>query len=112
MKSFYFFFCFILLLGISSCDKENHRRIKYRVVSKSSFDILYSVNGKTFTKTGEAGEWQSSYRMKVGSEFFLSAIKTSPGFELSILVYTEGVLIGREDTDDMWDLIKLHGIVY
>jgi|GEM_PF-3349361 len=111
MKLSYFFIGIILLHSLIGCDKENHRRIKYRVVSAASFDIIFRVNDKTFTKSGEAGEWQSSYRMKVGSPFFLSAIKTSPGFQLSILVYNEGELIGREDTEEMWDLIKLEGLV-
>lgn len=112
MRIFIFCLGFIFLAGISGCDKENYRRIKYRVVSKTSFDFVYTVNGNSFAETGEAGDWQSSYRVKVGTAYFLSAIKTSPGFELSILIYIDDELIGRVDTDEMWQLIKLEGTVF
>ncbi len=105
-----FLFLFICAT-ISSCNKDDYTRIKYRVVSKNSFDIVYSVNGNTFTEFNEKGERKSSYRVKKGSDFLLTAIKKQPPFELSILIYMDGELFGRQDTKEVNEFITLSGIV-
>lgn len=109
MKKFVFLFAFIILL--TSCDKDGHRRMKYRVVSKTSCEIGYSVNNKWFNESQTTGDWSKSYRVKKGSPFHLAAFKTGSFFDVTILVYFDGDLYATSKTDDTADLIEIKGTV-
>ena len=109
----FIFICFTILFfsAFTSCEKDSYKRIKYRVVSKSNAGIAHRVNGNYFYETNVTGDWNKSFRVKRGSSYSLSAIKTGPLLDLSILIYVDGELHAMEVTEDMGDFIELKGTV-
>ena len=105
----------LILISLSflfciNCNKDSHRRVKYKVVSKSSAEISYTMNNRTFDITEETGEWSVSYRANVGSNYSLSAIKNSPLFNMDVIVYIDGEEHERISTKDI-NLVSLFGVV-
>ena len=111
MKPIFICFAILLFSAFSSCEKDSHKRIKYRVVSKSRAEIAYEVHGLYFYETHVTGDWNKSFRVKKGSNYYLSAIKTGPLLDLSILIYVDGELHAMTATEDMGDFIELKGTV-
>ena len=111
MKPIFICFAILLFSAFTSCEKDSHKRIKYRVISKSRAEIAYEVHGLYFYETHVTGDWNKSFRVKKGSNYYLSAIKTGPLLDLSILIYVDGELHAMTATEDMGDFIELKGTV-
>ena len=111
MKSIFICFAILFFSAFTSCEKDSYKRIKYRVVSKSRAEIAYGVHGNYFYETHVTGDWNKSFRVKKGSNYYLSAIKTGPLLDLSILIYFDGELHAMEATEDMGGFIELQGTV-
>ena len=111
MKSIFICFAILFFSALTSCEKDSYKRIKYRVVSKSRAEIAYGVHGNYFYETHVTGDWNKSFRVKKGSNYYLSAIKTGPLLDLSILIYIDGELHAMEVTEDMGGFIELQGTV-
>jgi hypothetical protein len=110
-KNLFYLFVALSFLTLASCDKDSHKRVKYRVVSKSSVNIFYTMNGRMFDITREAGDWSVSYRGKIGSDFLISTYKTDFLFDVTASVYIDGELFESASTKDMLDLVILKGQV-
>jgi hypothetical protein len=111
MKSIFICFAILFFSTFTSCKKDSYKRIKYRVVSKSNAEIAYRVHGNYFYEAHVTGDWNKSFRVKKGSNYYLSAIKTGPLLDLSILIYVDGELHAMEATEDMGGFIELKGTV-
>ena len=111
MKPIFICFAILLFSAFTSCEKDSHKRIKYRVISKSRAEIAYEVHGLYFYETHVTGDWNKSFRVKKGSNYYLSAIKTAQLLDVSILIYVDGELHIMETTQDMGGFIELKGTV-
>jgi len=111
MKSIFICFAILFFSAFTSCEKDSYKRIKYRVVSKSNAEIAFRVNGNYFYETHVTGDWNKSFRVKKGSNYYLSAIKTGPLLDLSILIYVDGELHATESSEGIFDFIELKGTV-
>jgi hypothetical protein len=111
MKSILICFAILSFSTFTSCEKDSYKRIKYRVVSKSNAELAYGVHGNYFYETDVTGDWIKSFRVKKGSNYYLSAIKTAPLLDVSILIYVDGELHTMETTQDMGGFIELKGTV-
>tara|TARA_B110000503_G_scaffold129067_1_gene200884 strand:- start:585 stop:929 length:345 start_codon:yes stop_codon:yes gene_type:complete len=111
LKSIFICFAILFFSAFTSCEKDSYKRIKYRVVSKSNAEIVYGVHGNYFYETNIKGDWNKSFRVKRESSYYLSAIKTGPLLDVSILIYVDGKLHATESTEDMFGFIELKGTV-
>jgi hypothetical protein len=84
----FFFAAIIFLVG---CSKDT-RRVRYRVISQSSAEISYRMNGGFIQFENVSGDWSKSFRSRSGSPIYLTGMKTSPFGKLNILVYIDGEL--------------------
>lgn len=98
------------LVTFSSCDSENHKRVKYQVNSPSKVAIFYTMNNRSFDITEEAGSWSVSYRAKVGSTFYLSAIKSGLFGNVRLTVSIDGEVYDQIESSDL-DPQVLEGVV-
>jgi hypothetical protein len=102
---------FALIMLFVGCNKDDYRRMKYRVVSKSTSEIAYEVNNKWFYETQSSGDWSKSYRVKKGTDFHLLAYKTGLLFDVTILVYFDGDLYATAQSNGSNELLELKGQV-
>lgn len=107
MKLLLLIFSILLFLG---CSKDD-RKIKYRVVSQSSSDIVYSMKGGSPKFETVSGDWSKTFQSQSGNPLYLSATKTSPFGALTIQISVDGNVVFSQSTEEMHTPITIDATV-
>lgn len=95
-----------LLLNLG-CSKEDWPRVRYRVVTKSSAVISYTMTSNKIKSEEVSGDWSVSFRGKKGSPIFLSATKTGAFGDTKIIVYINGNAAFSQSTNQPGETIYI-----
>lgn len=101
-------FCIVSIA--SGCSKDA-KRIRYRVISQSSAEVTYRLNGGFLNFTSISGDWSKSFRSVPGTPIYLAATKTSPIGKLTIIVFVDGNAIYSQTTEEMFDSLVIDAVV-
>lgn len=104
------FLYLFLIFVFFSCNKEK-RKVKLQAACKTTYELVYSVNGNTPNVIEEAADWSVTFNMKPGQPFSISGLKTGPFFELGIAVYIDDVTYNVVKTTEQFEWIKIEGTV-
>jgi hypothetical protein len=107
MKYLLVLFSIIFLLG---CSKDS-RKVKYRVVSQSNSEVIYSMKGGPLNSENVSGDWSKTFRSRSGNPLYLSATKTSPFGTLTIQISIDGNVVFSQSTEEMFSPITIDAVV-
>lgn len=99
-----------LVIVLSSCSKEDHPRVEYRVNSSGSAIIAYTMVTPSLRQETVSGSWNVSFRHSKGASVFLSAINTGIG-TTSISVYVNKELLYTESTQVPGGVIEISEVL-
>ena len=99
-----------LVFVLSSCSKEDHPRVEYRVNSSGSAVIAYTMVTPSLRQETVSGSWNVSFRHSKGASVFLSAINTGIG-TTSISVYVNKELLYTESTQVPGGVIEISEVL-
>ena len=107
MKHLLVLFSILFLLG---CSKDS-RKVKYRVVSQSNSEVIYSMKGGPLNSENISGDWSKTFRSRSGNPLYLNATKTSPFGTLTIQISIDGNVIFSQSTEEMFSPITIDAVV-
>lgn len=107
MKYLLVLFSIIFLLGCS----EDSRKVKYRVVSQSNSEVMYSMKGGPISVENVSGDWSKTFRSRSGNPLYLSATKTSLFGKLTIQISVDGNVVFSQSTEEMFSPITIDAVV-
>lgn len=107
MKHLFVLLSILFLLGCS----EDSRKVKYRVVSQSNSEVMYSMRGGPINVENVSGDWSKTFRSRSGSPLYLSAFKTSLFGKLTIQISIDGNVVFSQSTEEMYSPITIDAVV-
>lgn len=98
------------ILLFNSCS-EDSRKVKYRVVSQSNSEVIYSMKGGPNNLENVSGDWSKTFRSRSGNPLYLSATKTSPFGTLTIQISIDGNVFFSQSTEEIFSPITIDAVV-